>query len=129
AWGYFNRACALDRSGNRVEAIRDYSAALERDPGFLLPYVNRGLARLELKQYAPALADFDKAAKLGRDDAVLHTGRGVALEGLGRHPDADAAFAAAFNRAEKATADVRVRLRWVYGVAVAARLAARARAA
>jgi serine/threonine protein kinase/Flp pilus assembly protein TadD len=129
AWGHFNRACALDRSGNRVEAIRDYSAALERDPNFLLPYVNRGLARLELKQYAPALADFDKAAALGRDDAVLHTGRGVALEGLGRHKEADAAFAAASQRSATATAEVRRRLRWVYGFAVAGRLPGRAREA
>ena len=129
AWGYFNRACALDRAGNRVEAIRDYSAALERDPNFLLPYVNRGLARLELKQYAPALADFDKAAALGRDDAVLHTGRGVALEGLGRPKEADAAFAAASQRSATATAEVRRRLRWVYGFAVAGRLPGRAREA
>jgi tetratricopeptide (TPR) repeat protein len=49
AWGYFNRGCALDQAGNKAGAIRDYTDALQRDPQFLLAYLNRGLARLELK--------------------------------------------------------------------------------
>ncbi len=129
AWGYFNRACALDRAGNRAEALRDYGAALERDPNFVLAYLNRGMARLELKQYGPALADLKKAAALGGDDAAVHTGRGVALEGLGKHAEADEAFRGAFRRAEAAPADVRARLRWVYGFAVSGRLPRQARLA
>jgi lipoprotein NlpI len=81
AWSYFNRGYVLDRSGAKSEAIRDYSAALERDPTFVLAYLNRGLARVELSRPDGALADFDKAIELGRDDACVHAGRGVALEG------------------------------------------------
>ena len=66
AWGYFNRGCVLDRAGDKAAAILDYTAALERDPGLVPAYVNRGLARLERKQDAPALADFDRAAAPGR---------------------------------------------------------------
>ena len=85
AWGYFNRGCVLDRTGNKAAAVLDFTAALERDPGLVPAYVNRGLARLELKQYAPALADFDQASALGARDASVSAGRGIALEGLGRH--------------------------------------------
>ena len=100
AWGYFNRGCVLDRTGNKAAAILDFTAALDRDPDLVPAYVNRGLARLELKQYAPALADFDQARALGARDASVSAGRGVALEGLGRHREADAAFADCFARAD-----------------------------
>ena len=33
AWGYFNRGCALHRTGNKAAAILDFTAALDRDPG------------------------------------------------------------------------------------------------
>jgi tetratricopeptide (TPR) repeat protein len=80
-----------------------------------------------LKQYEPALADFRKAAELGRDDASLHLGLGVALEGLGQHAEADAAFRSAFARAASARPEDRVRLSWVYGFAVSQRLPNKAR--
>ena len=92
-WGYFNRGCVLDRMGLKADAINDYTAALERDPGFAAALVNRGLARVELRQYGPALIDFDRALAMGGPgDASLAAGRGLALEGLGRHAEADAAF-------------------------------------
>ena len=80
------------------------------------------MARLELKQYGPALADFDRAIELGQqDDAVPHAGRGAALEGLGRPAEADTAFAAAFAHCKTAAGDVRTRINLVYGFAVANR--------
>jgi len=129
AWGYFNLAYARARAGNKPAAIRDYTTALERDPGFLLAYLNRGLLHSELGQYEPALADLRRAAELGRDDAYLHLGIGVALEALRRPGEADAEFATAFERAASATKAVRVRTGWVYGFAVAGRLRDRAREA
>src|SRR5262249_20096929 len=104
-----------------------YTAALKHQPDFLLAYVNRGLARLELKQYESALTDFNRALELGRDDAFLHTGRGVALEGMGRHKEADRAFRIAFAKGEKAADPVLTQIRWVYGFAVTARLPGEAR--
>jgi tetratricopeptide (TPR) repeat protein len=126
AWGYFNRGYALDQSGHKAEAQNDYTAALERDPGLVVAYLNRGMLRLELKQFAEALADFQKAAELGRDDASLHASVGAALEGLGKHADADQAFQTAFDRAGPADGEASARIRLVYGFAVAARLPRRA---
>ncbi len=129
AWGYFNRGYTLDQSGNKAEALRDYSAALERDPAFVPAYLNRAMLHLEMKHYDQALADFQKAVEFGRDDAAVHAGRGAALEGLHRFPEADDAFRTAHDRAAAASADVQVRTHLVYGFAVAKRLPQEARKA
>jgi serine/threonine protein kinase/tetratricopeptide (TPR) repeat protein len=121
AWAYFNRGCVLMRAGKRAEARDEFSAALERDPAFVLAYVNRGLARLELKEHAAALDDFDRAAALGRDDARVHAGRGIALEAVGRSAEADAAFVACFARAGALPTAARARLGWTYGFAISRR--------
>ena len=128
-WGYFNRGYVLDRTGLKVDAVNDYTAALERDPRFVAALVNRGLARVELKAYGAALWDFDQALVIGDPgDASLHAGRGIALEALGRHAEADAAFLQAFTLAPHSDA-VGIRLKWTYGFAVAARLPAKAQGA
>jgi serine/threonine protein kinase/Tfp pilus assembly protein PilF len=129
AWGYFNRACVLDRAGGKAAAILDYTAALERDPDLVAAYVNRGLARLELNQDAPALADFDRAIVLGARGSAVSAGRGVALERLARHADADAAFVESSAQAGSLSAAARARLARAEGFAVAARDPGRARAA
>jgi tetratricopeptide (TPR) repeat protein len=121
AWGYFLRAYSLEWADHRVEAVADYTRALKRDPQFLEAHVNRGLVQLELKEYGAALADLDEALRLGGDDAPLQAGRGMALEGLGRHRNAHRAFARVFVRARSAPDEVRLRLRWVYGFAVSRR--------
>ncbi len=54
-WGYFNRGYVLDRSGLKLDAVNDYTAALQRDPHFLAALVNRGLARVELRDYQGAV--------------------------------------------------------------------------
>jgi tetratricopeptide (TPR) repeat protein len=129
ALGYFNRGYSLDQSGEKAAAISDYTATIERDPRIVPAYVNRGMACLELKRYREALADFQKLTTLGRDDAFLHAGRGVALEGLGRFDEADTAFGVAFIRARSAPTAVDTRIRWVYGFAVCTRLPDKALAA
>src|SRR5262249_345961 len=145
AWGHFNRGYALAQGGRLAEALEDYTAALERDPDFLLAYLNRGSTLLALKRYGPALADFERAAELADDAAARprgHTGRGEALEALGRPDEADAAFAAAFSVGQASslpesqgrleacpTDDVRARALLKYGFAVHARLPGKAREA
>lgn len=121
AWGYFNRGCLLARAGRRVEAIRDFSAALERDPGLVAAIYNRGLMYLETKQHAQALRDLDEVAGRGRVDALVLGSRGIALEGLGRTTEADAAFDAAFARLSDISSAHRQRLHLARGFAVAAR--------
>jgi eukaryotic-like serine/threonine-protein kinase len=121
AWGYFNRGCVLDRAGNKSAAIREFTAALNRDPALIAAHVNRGLALLERKQYAQALADFDQAGASGVRDPSVSAGRGVALEALGRHREADASFADCFARADALPASTRARLASAYGFAISGR--------
>jgi tetratricopeptide (TPR) repeat protein len=121
-WGYFNRGYVLDRMGMKADAIDDYTAALDRDKSFVAALINRGLARLELKQYGSALTDFDQSLAMGgQGDASLSAGRGLALEALGRHAEADSAFQQAFTLAPHPD-PAHDRLNWTYGFAVSARL-------
>ena len=129
AWGYFNRGCVLEQDGRTIDAVIDYTAALQHDPAFAPAAINRGWSHLKLKRHAAALADFDQALALGRRDGMIHAGRAIALEGLKRHSEADAAFAAEFARAAPRPDNARARLCWLYGFAVAERLPERARAA
>jgi serine/threonine protein kinase/Flp pilus assembly protein TadD len=128
-WAYFNRGYVLDRIGMKADAIDDYTAAIHRDKTFAAALVNRGLARLELKQYAPALADFDQSLAISRHaGASLFAGRGLALEALGRHAEADAAFQRAFSLAPYPDPAF-IRIKWTYAFAVSARLPEQARLA
>src|SRR5207244_1339638 len=63
-----------------------------------------------------------KATDLGRKDAYLPAGLGLALEGLGRSAEADAAFREAFQQSSKADDEALTRLRLSYGFGVSARL-------
>jgi tetratricopeptide (TPR) repeat protein len=128
AWGHFNLGSTLEHAGHRGRAIASYAAALRHDPGFTLAYLNRGLALLDQKEFRAALDDFTKAAGLGRDDTLLHGGRGAALEGLGRGSEADAAFAVAFARSNETPA-LQLPLRLRYGFSVYKRLPDKARQA
>jgi tetratricopeptide (TPR) repeat protein len=121
-WGFFNRGFAFYQSGQKVEAIDSYTAALEREPDFLPAYVNRGLARLDLKQFSLALGDFDRALELGRSDAVLLAGRGCALEGLGRSDEADETFRIALQHADQEPSATKAQVQWAYAFAVLTRL-------
>lgn len=121
AWGYFNCAYTFDQDGRKAEAIEEYTAALERDSRLAPAYMNRGLARLELKQNQEALNDFDRALELTREDARLHAGRAMALEALGRHQEASEAFRLALAQSENSSAEVRARIRWTYAFAIASR--------
>jgi serine/threonine protein kinase/Flp pilus assembly protein TadD len=129
AWGYYNRAVALTAAGRRSEAVLDYRKALELDPDLLAARLNCGILHLELKQYPEALAALTAVRRAGRDDAALHCGLGMALEALGRHEDADEAFALALRRAAAEPKEVRLRVRRAIGFAVAERSPSRARAA
>jgi tetratricopeptide (TPR) repeat protein len=135
AWGFFNRAFAFDQIGDKVGAISDYSNALDRDGSLLVAYHNRGVARLELRQFEPALSDFDrllqngalKGAASGTQSSIkatpeLYALRGQALEGLGRHAEADAAFEDAFQDPVALIPTTRNQMACAYGFAVYRRL-------
>eukprot|EP01052_Picozoa_sp_SAG31_P026151 SAG31_NODE_2349_length_5893_cov_3.376251_3_plen_71_part_00 len=51
-------------SGNTQMALHDYSCALDNDPNNLAAWVNRGVLRVQLTQFATAIADFDGALQV-----------------------------------------------------------------
>ncbi len=55
-------------------------------------YYNSGMAKLELKQYNDAIADFDEAIQLKPDDTVYYLWRGIAKLELKQYNDAIADF-------------------------------------
>jgi tetratricopeptide (TPR) repeat protein len=116
-------------AGQKEEAITSLSRALDLDPTLADACYNRGLVRAELNQHRIALDDFDRALELGKTDPPVHAARGMALERLGDGPAADEAFRTAFENVESASMPDRVRMRCVYGFAVARRLPDAARRA
>ena len=52
---------------------------------------------------------------------IVSAGRGVALEGLGRRVEADAAFDDVFSQTHELPASTRARLAWAYGFAISTR--------
>nr|XP_023664271.1 tetratricopeptide repeat protein 28-like isoform X2 [Paramormyrops kingsleyae] len=85
-----NEAC---QCGDFPTAVRLYSDALRADPQNCILYSNRSAARLKLGQYQTALDDALKARLLNPKWPKAYFRQGVALQYLGRHADALAAFA------------------------------------
>uniref|UniRef100_UPI0037E8FAB7 tetratricopeptide repeat protein 28 n=1 Tax=Semicossyphus pulcher TaxID=241346 RepID=UPI0037E8FAB7 len=85
-----NQAC---QQGEFALAVRLYSEALTADPQNCILYSNRSAAHLRLGQYSTALDDAIKARLINPKWPKAYFRQGVALQYLGRHADALAAFA------------------------------------
>nr|XP_046230386.1 tetratricopeptide repeat protein 28 isoform X2 [Scatophagus argus] len=85
-----NQAC---QQGDYTLAVRLYSEALTADPQNCILYSNRSAAYLRLGQYSTALDDAIKARLINPKWPKAYFRQGVALQYLGRHADALAAFA------------------------------------
>ncbi|KAM8887186.1 tetratricopeptide repeat protein 28-like isoform 2-T2 [Spinachia spinachia] len=85
-----NEAC---QRGDFQAAVRLYTSALQADPQNCILYSNRSAARLKLGQHQAALDDAEKACELNPKWPKAYFRQGVALQYLGRHADALAAFA------------------------------------
>uniref|UniRef100_A0A671NHD0 Tetratricopeptide repeat protein 28 n=1 Tax=Sinocyclocheilus anshuiensis TaxID=1608454 RepID=A0A671NHD0_9TELE len=85
-----NEACQL---GDFQTAVKLYGEALHADPQNCILYSNRSAAHLKLGQYQTALDDAVKARLLNPKWPKAYFRQGVALQYLGRHADALAAFA------------------------------------
>ena len=94
AWPHLNRGLALARCGRLREALASYDRALAIDPNFLEAWVDRGLAQLELGNPEPARRDLAQAMALGQPAPAVLAAHAEALARLGRHADAERAFAA-----------------------------------
>lgn len=82
------------REGRNADAVEllGKALALKPDAG---AYVNRGLARLNLKHFAKAVADFDQALSRDPASASARCLRGHAAAGLRRFAEAAASYEAA----------------------------------
>ncbi|XP_069556867.1 tetratricopeptide repeat protein 28 isoform X1 [Brachyistius frenatus] len=85
-----NQAC---QQGEFALAVRLYGEALTADPQNCILYSNRSAAYLRLGQYSTALDDAIKARVINPKWPKAYFRQGVALQYLGRHADALAAFA------------------------------------
>nr|XP_028566909.1 LOW QUALITY PROTEIN: tetratricopeptide repeat protein 28 [Podarcis muralis] len=85
-----NQAC---HEGNFHKAIVLYSEALAVDPQNCILYSNRSAAYMKTQQYDQALDDAIQARLLNPKWPKAYFRQGVALQYLGRHADALAAFA------------------------------------
>ncbi|XP_041825127.1 tetratricopeptide repeat protein 28 isoform X2 [Melanotaenia boesemani] len=85
-----NQAC---QQGEFALAVRLYTEALTADPQNCILYSNRSAAYLRLGQYSMALDDAIKARLINPKWPKAYFRQGVALQYLGRHADALAAFA------------------------------------
>ncbi|XP_077151231.1 tetratricopeptide repeat protein 28 isoform X1 [Ranitomeya variabilis] len=85
-----NDAC---KNGDFQLAIELYSETLQVDPQNCILYSNRSAAYLKTTQYEKALDDAIKARLLNPKWPKAYFRQGVALQYLGRHADALAAFA------------------------------------
>ncbi|MBV8207971.1 MAG: tetratricopeptide repeat protein, partial [Acidobacteria bacterium] len=79
------------------QAEEDYSRALQRDPGMVEAWVNRGYVENDLQDAAAATEDFHKALELSPDNGIASLG--LAFSHLQLHHGRPALEAA--NRAEK----------------------------
>ncbi len=61
---YYTRARQYLENDRPAEAISDYSHVLKKDPQAVLAYKGRGQVFLRVKQYAAALADFERVLAL-----------------------------------------------------------------
>jgi tetratricopeptide (TPR) repeat protein len=90
---HFNRrGIEFAMRGRLDEAVACLDMAVAQRPDWVVAYVNRGNARLDMDRRAEALADFDAAIALRPDYAPAHCNRGRALWTLHRANEALASF-------------------------------------
>ncbi len=87
-----NLASALVRSGNHAQAEQVLAAALERRPDDRVLMVQLGRMRLRSGQAGQALTLFDRVLVSDARNVEALDGRGVALDLIGRHPEAQDSY-------------------------------------
>lgn len=92
-----NHANRLDDSGNSLEALRYYEAALKKYPVEQTEdrascYYNCGLALRRLNRLEEAIAAYEQSLKLNENLEKTYVNYGLALEKAGRSDEAKAIF-------------------------------------
>lgn len=90
--GHYKNAVALGDAGKRLEAIEEYSIAIDLFPPFYEAVDNRAFTYMELGDYAAALDDFETSLRIHPDGHVAFFSRGECLLMLGLFDDAERVF-------------------------------------
>jgi Flp pilus assembly protein TadD len=85
-------AGALMRAGNRAQAEQVLAAAVRRNPGDRQLAVQLGRMRLQTGAAGEALTIFDRVLASDSRNVAALDGRGVALDLMGRHPEAQDSY-------------------------------------
>mgnify|MGYP001428882307 CR=1 FL=1 len=92
---HYNRAVDLDGKKRYVQAVAEWSKALQRSPDDSDALLARGHDYVRLGQFDKAIADYNHAEKLGDHDAWINWGRGIAYIYTNKYAQALAEFDAA----------------------------------
>ncbi len=92
AQAHYERGVFLQRSGDPVQAMQAFDAAIAVNPGFAEAHNSRGIALVSLGRHEEALVSFDRALGLNPHYAECHNNRGIVLQELGRLDVALASF-------------------------------------
>jgi tetratricopeptide (TPR) repeat protein/uncharacterized membrane protein YqjE len=85
---YNNRGYAYKNKGDYVQAIRDYTKAIELKPDYALAHSNRGNVYFMKHDFGRAIHDYTRAIELQPDFAKAYYNRGVAYQGKGDYNQA-----------------------------------------
>ena len=92
---YLARGMAYIKQQRYLEAIADYTNAIELVPMFVAAYTARGFAYGQLKKHSEVVADCTKAIYLAPKLPTVYKLRAAAYKALGKTKEANADFAKA----------------------------------
>lgn len=76
--------CVLSIQGRFESAIRDYTQAIQLNPGHCRAYYNRAFSHDRLGQFEDAVADYSRALQIEPANATALHNRGSLFERMGR---------------------------------------------
>jgi len=86
---------ALYKLGRNEEALKCYDEAIKLEPKYADAWANKGEVLLDQEKFNVSLDCYNKSIKINPMDAFSWEGKGKALQALGRHAEAEVAFAKA----------------------------------
>ena len=88
---YSHRATQQEHDGQRLEAIHDFSTAIEFEPDNAALFDQRGSAYFNLNRLAEAIADFSRAIRLDGTNAQFreHQNYAYAAQAKAKQAEAD----------------------------------------
>ena len=95
AVAYFNRAILFSNTDHYYQALNDYNAVAQLDPGSVLAYFNRAELEVNHGDTKAALNDYNKAIELCPDFVRAYYYRSLLKKDMNNLKGADADFAKA----------------------------------